>query len=202
MLINLPISNVDSYVDIALSKRSDIVTDRHSFDSPEKIVYSKRLQMFDNLLFQIYLHKIAEGITEITFPIPLQNSEVIPSPYSIGGTIEITNGPNRDRHFKNEGEDAIYKICHSIWLKVKPQERILRKKSPSSSHEQQKSGRSNLPDDIWAWEQVNVHARSTSEVYKEWMNKDGVKARNLVDARRQFNRVIVPKWGNKSGRNI
>jgi hypothetical protein len=34
--------------------------------------------------------------------------------------------------------------------------------------QQSKSGRPHLPEDVWAWEQVNQYNRPKTEVYKEW----------------------------------
>lgn len=74
-----------------------------------------------------------------------------------------------------------------------------------------KSGRPNLPEDVWAWEQVNQSRRPLSEVYREWLEREEVRARNLQDAKRQFNRITQPGWrhrkagkpaGHKSGQNI
>jgi hypothetical protein len=65
-----------------------------------------------------------------------------------------------------------------------------------------KSGRPHLSDDEWAWKQVNEAGRNQADVYEGWLSREGVKARNLVDPKRQFKRVTKPDWGNKSGQNI
>ncbi len=65
-----------------------------------------------------------------------------------------------------------------------------------------KSGRPHLQEDVWAWEQVNIYNRQRTEVYKEWRERIDVKARNLQDPERQFNRITKPEWGNKQGQNI
>jgi len=58
-------------------------------------------------------------------------------------------------------------------------------------------GRPHFHDDIWAWEEVNLHNRPKKEVYEEWRNRSDVEARNLYDSRRQFNRITKPEWGRK-----
>ena len=70
------------------------------------------------------------------------------------------------------------------------------------SRQRGKSGRPSLPEDVWAWEQVNKHSRPMNKVYKEWISRDDVQARNLQDPKRQFNRITKPAWRNKSGQNI
>jgi len=57
-----------------------------------------------------------------------------------------------------------------------------------------KSGRPHLPEDVWAWEQVNMYNRQRTEVYKEWHERNDVRARNLQDPERQFNRITKPEW--------
>lgn len=58
--------------------------------------------------------------------------------------------------------------------------------------ERGKPGRPHLPEDTWAWEQVNIEHREQAMVFKEWQER--VKTRNLVDPERQFNRIIKPEW--------
>lgn len=65
----------------------------------------------------------------------------------------------------------------------------------SDTRQHGKSGRPNLPGDVWAWEQVNKHSRPMNEVYKEWIIRDDVKVRNLQAPKRQFNRITKPGWG-------
>jgi len=60
-----------------------------------------------------------------------------------------------------------------------------------------KSGRPHLSEDIWAWEQVNIYNRPRTEVYREWLEREDVKGRNLQDPERQFDRITKPEWGNK-----
>jgi len=60
-----------------------------------------------------------------------------------------------------------------------------------------KSGRPHLQGDIWAWEQVTTYNRPRTEVYKEWLEREDVKARNLQDPERQFDRITKSEWGNK-----
>lgn len=57
-------------------------------------------------------------------------------------------------------------------------------------------GRPHLADDMWAWEQVNSIGREPSEVYQEWLQREGVQARNLIDSQRQFKRITKPDWRN------
>jgi hypothetical protein len=63
-------------------------------------------------------------------------------------------------------------------------------------------GRPHEQDDIWAWTQIHVEHREPSTVYREWCGRPGVAARNLVDPRRQFRRIIDPWWRTKSGRKV
>jgi hypothetical protein len=56
------------------------------------------------------------------------------------------------------------------------------------------SGRPHFPEDIWAWEQVNLNNRESTQVRKEWKDRAEVKKRNLVDPDRQFKRIIKPDW--------
>lgn len=53
-----------------------------------------------------------------------------------------------------------------------------------------KPGRPSLPEDIWAWHQVNTLGRAGNVVYKEWLSNENVKNRHLVDAKTHFNRFI------------
>jgi hypothetical protein len=55
-------------------------------------------------------------------------------------------------------------------------------------------GRKHLADDIWAYREVNKKDREPSEVYKDWINRPGVKLRNLQDPDRQFKLIIRPSW--------
>jgi hypothetical protein len=57
-----------------------------------------------------------------------------------------------------------------------------------------RGGRPHCEDDVWAWEQVNEHGRSPTEVRKEWEDREGVVKRRLVDPDRQFKRIIKPDW--------
>lgn len=53
-----------------------------------------------------------------------------------------------------------------------------------------KPGRPSLPEDIWAWNQVNTFRRSANEVFKEWLTNEDVKNRHLIDAKTHFYRFI------------
>ncbi|MGD0610638.1 MAG: hypothetical protein ABSB41_03915 [Anaerolineales bacterium] len=63
-------------------------------------------------------------------------------------------------------------------------------------------GRPPSPDDEWAWAQVNEFGRSKADVFREWSEREGVGARNLVDPKGQFKRITKPGWGTKSRQNI
>lgn len=63
-------------------------------------------------------------------------------------------------------------------------------------------GRPKLEDDMWAWEEVNVAGRPSADVFEAWLERDGVKSRNLQDPRRHFRRIIKPGWGTKPGQKV
>jgi hypothetical protein len=58
-------------------------------------------------------------------------------------------------------------------------------------------GRPRHPDDIWAWEQVNVMKRNFGEVKSEWLLRSGVIARNLNDIDRAFRNAVNYKKRTK-----
>ena len=53
-----------------------------------------------------------------------------------------------------------------------------------------KPGRPSLPEDIWAWHQVNTLGRAENAVYKEWLSNDKVKVRELSDPKTHFSRFV------------
>ncbi len=64
----------------------------------------------------------------------------------------------------------------------------------TSKRKIKKPGRPHLPDDIWAWKQIYDEGREPTEVYNEWLSRDGVKERHLIDPVRQFKRIDNPDW--------
>lgn len=65
-----------------------------------------------------------------------------------------------------------------------------------------KPGRPKSQDDVWAWQQVNEFRSLPAKVYQEWINRESVKARNLQDPDRHFDRIIKSDYGTKLGQNI
>ncbi len=63
-------------------------------------------------------------------------------------------------------------------------------------------GRPHLGDDIWAWEQVKQLGRPSAEVYKEWIEREGVQARNFAEPKRQFKRIMESGWRTGRGQNL
>jgi hypothetical protein len=171
MLINLSLRKVDSYVDIVLSRRSDVIFQRQRFHSPEKIIYAVRLPHHDDVSFQVYLHEVDEDITEITFPIYLPSSGVFPSPHPGGGTIEVFSGQHFEPSFKNKTEEEIYGLCHSIWLKVRLNERMLRPKPTDT--ERTKPGLNNLPPTKDSLPMVPKKNKSRNEWRARWARIKG-----------------------------
>lgn len=53
-------------------------------------------------------------------------------------------------------------------------------------------GRPSLPEDLHAWNQVNL-GRLVNEVYEEWINSEEVQKRKLQDPKRHFERFIKRK---------
>jgi len=62
---------------------------------------------------------------------------------------------------------------------------------------ERKVGRPHLPEDVWAWQQVNIEGRSKREVYKEWKELPEVKKRSLADETRHFNHITHHEWMSK-----
>jgi len=53
------------------------------------------------------------------------------------------------------------------------------------------------PEDIWAWEQVNIHHQPRVVIYADWRNRlspDRQTPRNPEDS---FRKVVNPKWKGK-----
>jgi len=78
------------------------------------------------------------------------------------------------------------------------QEKPKRKKT---KHKQVlKSGRPHEDEDVWLWEQVNIHNRGPEEVKPEWIARAKANPdRSPLPAslKRQFNLVIKPEWKKK-----
>jgi hypothetical protein len=63
-------------------------------------------------------------------------------------------------------------------------------KSPRDiKNERGQSGRPHLKDDIWAFNEIHFTHRDSKDVYKEWLERPGVKARGLVNPKRHFERI-------------
>ena len=77
---------------------------------------------------------------------------------------------------------------------LRDKDRKQRKVTNEEPQQKRKSGRRHLPDDIWAWEQVNKLGLSPAEVLPKWIAREAVKKRNLIDAQRQFDRIIKLGW--------
>jgi len=73
--------------------------------------------------------------------------------------------------------------------------------SQTTPHEETKGrklpGRPRMPDDLWAIEEVKM-GRDRSKVEHDWMLREGVKARNLVDPHSHFNRLFRPQKTKKT----
>lgn len=118
MNIHLPIDEVDKFVDIAVSKRLDWKVSRRQYKRPERIVYSLKNKETKTASHNVQLYSLDRTHTEIV--VTIKESHVLPSPFSVGGIIEVTEGSVEvDEHIKKK---PIYIICHAIWSTVKLQE--------------------------------------------------------------------------------
>jgi hypothetical protein len=78
---------------------------------------------------------------------------------------------------------------------------VLAKKLNSNENSQadekskrRKTGKPHLLDDLWAWEQIYHNDQDPAEVKAEWLQRDGVKERNLIEPDRQFTRINHHDW--------
>ncbi len=65
---------------------------------------------------------------------------------------------------------------------------------PRINRERRKPGRPHKPDDVWAWEQVNIYGCSPADVQEIWQTKIKDAGRQLEDPNRQFKRIILLDW--------
>jgi hypothetical protein len=205
MNIQLPIESVVSLVDIDLGKRTDVSYRQDVFSTPPKISFTISFTNLEAAPWRIYIHPLADS-TEITFPLYFQASDVLPTPLPGGGTMEILS--EEPPVYDDPIEKAKYDVCHSVWLELQLQEGLhanstLEQRSSDIQH-RGRGGRPSFQEDLWAWEQVVNRDRQKTEVYQEWYEKiqDNPQRTNMVDPKRQFNRITKPKWGNKPGQNI
>lgn len=120
MNVHLPIDEVDKFVEIAVSKRLEWKVSRRQYKGPEKIVYSLTRKGEGTSSYAVRLYPLDRTHTKIEFPVPVKESHVVPSPFDVGGTIEVAEGGSEvDEKIQRT---PIYKICHSIWLTVGLQE--------------------------------------------------------------------------------
>ena len=115
--------------------------------------------------------------------------------------INHTTGSFQPGLYPSQVKDEIIKIT-SDTLAGLTEHTSIQPEQKNNARRKGKSGRPNHAADIWAWEQVNKLNRPMNEVRQEWIVREDVKARELQDSKRQFNRIIKPEWGNKSGQNI
>jgi hypothetical protein len=214
MIVEIPIADVDSLVDLVLSKKANIAFQRKEAKKPPKIIYTVSLtDLQAESQFLVTIRRLSYG-TDVDFPIYFPPTEVFPTPeLPDGGFIEL--GEGKEPEYIDPIDQAQYKLCHSIWVELKLQEWESKQSSQNLSSDagspdaletqkRGKSGRSGFKDDLWAWEQVNRDNRPKNDVFKEWIEKIKADPRrcNMVDPKRQFNRITSPMWGNKSGRFI
>jgi hypothetical protein len=70
-----------------------------------------------------------------------------------------------------------------------------------SSDKKKPSGRPHHGDDIWAHYEMFKYKRDAATVEKEWALRPGVKARELQDPHRHFQRIKNPTWLGKNDNN-
>ena len=61
-------------------------------------------------------------------------------------------------------------------------------------------GRPRNPDDDWAYQQVRELGRKPAEVYPEWLNRIGKRAKELADPYDSFKKAIKPSRGKNKKR--
>ena len=124
MNIRLPIENVDSLVDIALSIRTDISYQRKVYKTPPRITYAVRFTNLATAPWKIQIYPMGDS-SEITFPVHIREPSHIVQ-YPSGSSIEIFEEDPFEKLGKPIYADpidkAIYDICNSIYHKVKSQE--------------------------------------------------------------------------------
>jgi len=174
-------------------KRKNIDTEAYSevtneIDKAKASIRAKQKNHQANVI-KAYFDRLLHDLTLWT------SNKVLPPSYLIAFT-ELAEWPD-SRMLSQETREYFERYKLEICKSATP--KIGAVKDAKRHH---KSGRPHLSEDVWAWEQVNTYNRQKSEVYKEWLKKDDVKARNLQDPERQFDRITKPDWGNKSGQNI
>lgn len=55
-------------------------------------------------------------------------------------------------------------------------------------------GRRHFEDDIWAHNELRSHPEKQPEIYQSWLNRPGVRARDLKDPKRHFRKIIRADW--------
>jgi len=120
MNIRLPIENVDSLVDIALSIRTDISYQRKVFKNPPRIIYTVRFTNLATASWKIQIHPMGDS-AEITFPVRIKKPSYVVK-YPGGSRIEIFEegpfGKMGQPIYTHPIDKAIYDICNSIYHKV------------------------------------------------------------------------------------
>lgn len=89
------------------------------------------------------------------------SNKVMPPPYMLA-IAGLTEWPDK-RMLSKEAQDYFEKFKLEISNSVMQQVDVTK-----NVKQQSKSGRPHLPEDVWAWEQVNQYDRPKTEVYKEW----------------------------------
>ena len=86
---------------------------------------------------------------------------------------------------------------HASWPTVSPlAEAIilkLQERGFKRMHDKTKGGRPRNLDDNWAWTEVREKHRTPKEVYPEWLQRIGDRAKSLAQPRDTFNKAISPK---------
>jgi hypothetical protein len=114
----------------------------------------------------------------------------------------------------NEAGTVIYHVDTSTWKivnhggavlhdeafiiqtakEIKKESSQYKGQEPPYKPPKRKPGRPRCKDDIWAWEQIFIQKRDTLEVKHEWLEREGVKGRLLVDPERQFTKISKWEW--------
>ena len=118
MRINLSLQIVDSYVDMVLSKQSDLIFKRRKIAYSEKIVYLITFLEYDKFEFKITLYKIDVAITEIAFPVRIPYYDAVArSPWPAVGLIAASHD-YIPTSFRMKAEERKYRVCNAIWLQL------------------------------------------------------------------------------------
>jgi hypothetical protein len=128
MLLKLTVENAAAYIDIWASKRRDLALRRKSSARGSSMEYRIRSRALKSLNFQILVHRIRKGAVEITFPIRIPETFVVPSPRADGGSIEVSAGGAYEPVFRNRVEEMQYRLCRSIWHTLKLHEYLLQRR--------------------------------------------------------------------------